>query len=133
MQRKLSFEIEGEGVLENPTFPAIEAGLTRINPSGPSFFILSDDTGAYVQTAGAKARVTVEFRERDGAGFRHFVLGRASDDTTEFSIKYSGGAIRLRKNEILSLRDAGEVFRRFFESGSISERFSKRETTDMFK
>ncbi|MEO8379147.1 MAG: hypothetical protein ABI779_05745 [Acidobacteriota bacterium] len=133
MSRTLTFEIEGGKPLHNPPFELVRQLLSSINPKGPSYFVLSDETGSYLQAAGARLRMTVEHRRVTPFGLQHFVLGTDTADETEISINYSGGAIRLRRSEVLSLSRAIEIFRNFYETGNRPEDLARRETTVAFK
>src|SRR4051812_34895394 len=103
VSRTLKLETESANPIQNPSFEVVERVVSAISPRSPSFFILSDNSGSYVQVAGARLRLTVEYRQVTPFGFRHFVLGRPPLAETEMSINYTGGAIRLRTSEILSL------------------------------
>ena len=133
MGKTFTFEIEGHAPARGTAFADIEAAIGRISPRGPSFFILQDETGSYVQAAGARARLTVEFRHVTRFGFRHYVLGRRAESNGEASVNYSGGPIRVQSNEILTTRDAVAIFREFFDAGTVSNDYARRETTSMFE
>ena len=130
--RRLKFEGEGAQPVADPAIEEIVAAVSRISPRGPSYFILSDDTGSYVQVAGARLRLTVEYRSNSRFGFRHFVLGREGRPETMSSVNYSGGAISLQLREILSLPAALEVLRTLFLTGDVPAAFHRRETTGIF-
>ncbi|MHB0972463.1 MAG: hypothetical protein ACYC7A_22255 [Thermoanaerobaculia bacterium] len=103
--------------------------MDTISPRGPSHFTLSDASGSYVQAAGARLRLTIEYRKTDHVGFRHYVLGVADRPTTLNSVNSTAGIITVQTNEILAISSAKEVFRTFMQTGSIPERFLLRETT----
>jgi hypothetical protein len=131
--RLLTFEGEARAPVQGPSIEEVEAALQSIRPRGPSYFSLTDASGSYVQTAGAKARLILEYRQVRGFAFQHFVLGRAPEDSRPQSLNYSGGAIRLLTSEILTLKDALVVFRAFFVTRSIPTGYTLRDNTAMFK
>jgi hypothetical protein len=131
--RALTLEVDGRLPQARPAFEDIEKALNAISLRGPSYFTLTDETGSYVQAAGARLRLTIEYRKKHRFGFQHFVLGVPDRPTTLNSINSTAGIITVQTNEILSLTAAIEVFRVFFENGSIPSRFVLRETTETFR
>ncbi|HEX9997852.1 MAG TPA: hypothetical protein VGB45_11955 [Abditibacterium sp.] len=123
---------EGEEIALDVSQSDVEAALLQIHPLNRSFFILSRDDESYVQVAGAKLRLIVEFRHVANNSFRHFVLGRHPSETKMVSINYSGGIIQLQKNEILQIENAIEVMFSFMQSGVIPPEYHLREITDDF-
>jgi hypothetical protein len=91
-----------------------------------------NENGDYVQTAGARLRLIVEYRRVCGNLFQHFVIGWNSQDQRERSINYSGGAIRLQTNEILNISKAKEIFEHFYSFGTIPDGFLLRNVTKSF-
>lgn len=126
------FEGEQFDPLQNPSPEVIEAALNQLHPRGPSFFTLTSGTGSYVQVAGAKGRLIVEFRDVGGSSFQHFVLGREPVNSERVSINYSGGAIQLLRSEVLALSDALQIFSEFLSAGSIPPSYALRDNTRMF-
>ena len=126
-------EVEGHVRIEDPSLSDVERVVSLIHPGQPSFFILNAPDGSYVQTAGARLRLIVEYRQVSGGVFRHYVLGRREEERREASINYSGGAITLRKNEVLVLRDALSVFGAFLRSGRVPEGYEWRDVTERFQ
>jgi hypothetical protein len=133
MSRALKLESEGAPPIDNPSLGAVERSVSAISPRGPSYFILTDSSGSYVQVAGARLRLTVEYREVTPFGLRHFILGREPLVETLVSINYTGGAITLRTSEVLSLPRALDIVRTFYASGSVPKHFTRREATSTFR
>jgi hypothetical protein len=131
-ERTLRLDVDGRATSAAPSFVDVQNALNDISPLGPSHFNLSDQTGSYVQAAGARLRLSIEYRKVHRFGFRHFVLGDPNRPTTPNSINSTAGIIKLQTNEILTLVAALEVFREFFETGTVPARFVLHETTDMF-
>ena len=132
-ERVLTFEVDGRQPQLRPSLEDVEKALNSISPRGPSYFTLTDQTGSYVQVAGARLRLTIEYRNNTRFGFRHFVLGDHDRPTKMNSINSTAGIISVQTNEILALSSAIEVFQAFFASGSVPSRFLLRETTESFR
>jgi len=124
-------KLEAEGIIpiSDPDWAQIEEVLSKINPRTHSFVSLTGTDGSYVQTAGARLRLIVEYRDASTAPFRHYVLGDDRQPGALTSVNYSGGAISLYHNEILSLRAALTVFQSFHEKRSIPDSFVLRDDT----
>lgn len=129
---KFSLAQEGEEISLDVNQSDVEAALLQIHPRHRSFYILSRDDESYIQVAGAKLRLIIEFRQVENDSFRHFVLGRHSGETKMVSINYSGGIIQLQKNEILQIEDAIKIMSSFMKSGIIPPEYHPREITDDF-
>ena len=114
----------------NPTWEDVESALRSIHPKENSYFILTNKKGNYVQTAGARLRLIIEHRQKSMLGFKHVVFGQSPVDEERISINYSGGAIALNKNEILSLDDALIIFKTFYDSDKFPESYLTRDVTD---
>ncbi len=54
-----------DGQLEtiNPKWEYIETSLAKLDPVDKAYFILTDELSSYVQCAGGKEKLTVEFRK----------------------------------------------------------------------
>jgi hypothetical protein len=130
--RALKLESEGTSTISSVSLDTVLEAIRGISARGPSFFTLTDEAGSYVQAAGARLRLTIEFRRNTRFGFRHYVLGKPGKAETATSINYSGGAVTLQLNEILALRDAEAVFQSFFLRGDVPPEYILRDTTDAF-
>ncbi|HOL09946.1 MAG TPA: hypothetical protein PLH87_07390 [Bacillota bacterium] len=129
------FQYEEENVVKIKKDVELEfvlAYLERMNPKTRSFCTLSNQDESYVQCAGSKLRMIVEHRGYQGSGFTHYVLGKNTNDLREHSINYSGGIIRLKRNEILSVNDAKIVFQSFYLTQKMPEGYCLRDNTQMF-
>ena len=83
-----------------------------------------------MQVAGAKLRLTVEYRRKKFLSHKHFRVGRKPVSEEELSLNYSGGAITVRKSEVLTLEDCLAVFRSFFDSEEVPGGYHLRELDD---
>lgn len=119
------FEQENSPPLSEPSWEEIESALSQIHPKTKSFFMLSSRKG-YVQTAGAKLRLTIEYRVRKVFSYHHFRVGRAPLAEEEIGLNYSGGGIVVRKSEVLNLEDCLAVFRSFLESEKVPSSYHLR-------
>jgi len=119
--------------VSDPTQEYIADRLRCISPRGPGFFVLTATNGSYVQTTGARLKLTVELRRQGNNNFRHFVLGNADvTDVSTRQINSASGQINLLANEVLDADDAIEIFQCFLETEGIPERFSQRDDTQRF-
>src|ERR1044071_4701924 len=110
--------------VEGPPWSVIEQMISNLGPSSHGFTTLSHKSRGYVQAAGAKLRMIVEYREIfDDGSFHHYVIGKAEMNDKETSISTSAGIIRLRSNEILNANLAVEVFRAFYDGQTVPPEF----------
>jgi hypothetical protein len=136
MNRQLLLEYEFGRQTAKTEQPTLEQVLSRLRQMHigmrRSFCILSDDTGSYVQCAGTPRRLIIEHRHVEGERFGHVVLGLNPEDRRDAYVRYSGGLIRLKQNEVLTVEHAAEVFSSFFHKGTIPKRYVLRYITEEF-
>ncbi|MFC4322025.1 hypothetical protein [Litchfieldia salsa] len=123
------FEYEsGNGTrkIESSTLKTIFQHLNEINPRLKSYFILTKENGDYLQCAGSKLRLTIEYKQSE----THSVLGIEKENKEPISINYSGGAISLKRNEILSISDALKTFETFFNTGNVPNEYILRKVDE---
>ncbi len=134
MPEELTLDREGHSPICPASFAEIQAALDQIDPNTQSFVILSQSDGSYLQTAGSRLRLTLEYRQviADSA-FKHYVLGHQPISEKIEHIQCHVGPIQVRKHEVLTLRDAVDVFRSYFESRTIPRDYLLRDVTAMFK
>ena len=120
----------------NPSWTQIEKSLREIDEDTCCFFILTADTGSYLQCAGGQFAVTLEFREMLNGSFKHFVLGKGQVTgalkTIWTTIDCRVGPIRIHKDEILTLADAIAAFAHFFEKSAVLPALTRRNVTKHF-
>ena len=126
------FEQENAPPTKKPTWEEIESALLAIHPKTRSFFVLSGRK-SYVQVAGARLRLTIEYRVRKLFSHDHFRVGREPLSGEELSLNYSGGAITVRKSEVLTLEDCLAVFRSFYESEQVPGGYHLRRLDDSLR
>jgi hypothetical protein len=129
----LTLEQHNGPTLTDPSWSAVEAALRSVHPRDRGYFTLSGDATGYVQAAGARLRMICEWRRLavDGS-FRHVVLGHPVPPDKLTSITTAAGVIQLRANEVLTLDDVLNVFKRFYERGEVPEGFALRDVTATF-
>ena len=125
-------EQENLSPIQDPSWADIETAVSAIHPRTRSYFILTGSSG-YVQAAGARLRLTIEYRDERRDPFSHYRLGSFPISDDEISLNYSGGGISVRKSEVLTLDECLKVFRHFFETESIPSDFAMRELTATFR
>ncbi|MBL0144656.1 MAG: hypothetical protein IPP48_01735 [Chitinophagaceae bacterium] len=121
---------------ENPSWEFIRNSLTKIDPTLKSYFILSDNLTYYVQCAGSKTRLTVEYRKLLGETFKHFILGNKINEKLEEKkwdqIDCKVGPIQVYDTEVLTISDAENIFKSFYEKGDKPQHYSYRDVTEQF-
>ncbi len=129
----LKSEQDENGVVVQTHNQLIEQ-LAKLHKRNNSFFILEDCRGNYVQCAGSKKALILEYRQvMDETSFRHFVLGKGSKALEIKEIAYSGETAPVVANERLSIADAEVCFLHFFSWQTVDEAtFQLREITDAY-
>jgi hypothetical protein len=125
--------VEGHPPIEDPTVDVLEEALTALDSKrGPSFAVVQSSTGDYVQAAGDRRWLTVEWREHAGSAFRHLVAGHRPEDEREVVIMTLRGGLRIRRNEQLDARSAIQIFRAFSAGEKRPDAFAWRDITSRF-
>lgn len=128
-----TLERENFAAIHVPAWTDVETALNEIDPAHSGFVILIRHDGSYVQVAGSKLELTVEWRQVTGPyRFKHCVIGRPTGPNELTSINTSSGIIQLHRNEILTLKDAIELFKYYYGTGLVSDAWSLRDCTAMF-
>lgn len=121
----------------NPNWIDIEVSLDSLDDKNKGFVILTDDTDSYIQCAGGQNSLVIEYRKYDSNDFEHYVIGYGELKSPMKSVwtrlNCKVGPITVLKDEVLSIKEAKEVFRRFFEQKGIPEEFNKRNVTKLHK
>lgn len=132
----LEFEKKGEEfgrmINQNPSLEFIYQCFEKWNLRYRSFFILTCEDGSYVQTAGTKKRLIIEYRKMIGDDFKQYTLGLNTEDKSETYINYSSGKIFLKQNEVLRLENVLEVFDSFYHTQKIPEKYLLRELDENY-
>ena len=130
----LSYHLESENgtILEAPSTSDVVTFLEGLRAEDNSFVILGRSDGCYVQTAGARTGLTIEWREVDGEEFHHVVLGLGEPAEDAVTIECSVGEIEVGKHELLTATEAEEVFKQFLSEGTVPARFALRDMTHQF-
>lgn len=113
MSDVLLLMVEGQTSLAEARWTSVERALSQLGFPEPTFVILADQTGSYVQTAGTPERLTVEWRRYDKDSFRHFVAGHLNARAQEDYILASEGHVAVQSNEVLKLGEALQIFAAF--------------------
>ena len=127
------FEIDGQDPISSPAAADVERVLASLDLKGPAYCILTKPNGSYLQTAGTKVGLLVEYREVNGDSFQHFVFGHRNGDASATSVRYKYGSLHLMRNEVLLVNEAREIFMWFLATGQIAEGWNMRDITDTFE
>ena len=128
---RLRLAADGDAPVAAASFAVVKRALHMLGPRRHAFVVLERGQ-SYVQSAGDRERLTVEFRQHSAPSFTHSVLGRAPASDTLDRIEYRHGSIKVQANEVLGLADAVGVFRCFYASGTVPPDYLCRDVTAMF-
>jgi len=131
MEDKL--EVEDLDPINSPAAADVEKALASLDLKGPAYCILTKADGSYVQTAGTKVGLLVEYRHIEGGAFQHYVIGHRSHDSAPTSVRYRHGSLQLRRNEVLLVDEARAIFVWYLATGQIAEGWQLRDITDTFE
>lgn len=69
----LRMSLEGHADIPNVSLAFVESGLLRMAAqNGPTYIILTEEDGSYIQAAGTEDRYALEARDAFGEGFLHW-------------------------------------------------------------
>ena len=131
---KYEFYLESHNLtaIDNPQEVDIANVLEALHPNHNAYVILSRSDGSYLQTAGSKTNLTVEWREAKNTSFIHWVLGKGEIQEQTTLVHCDVGPITVRVNELLSLNDAKNAFFMFLAKGKVPKDFTLRDNTQLF-
>ncbi len=102
-----------------------------------SYFIITNELSSYVQCAGDKTRLVIEYRKHSGETFKHYVLGnKKPNESLTISwarIDWKVGPIHIHTNEVLSLDDAVNIFKVFYETKDVPLVYNRRNISKRFQ
>lgn len=117
-----------------PTLQQVTDAIRSLTPDGgPGFLILERAGSGYVQAAGGRGVFALEWRQVDGATFKHWAAGLANQDTgTDIRIPTNGSYVTVKSNEQLSLTDVEALITAFAKGEAGSQAFAWRDITSRF-
>lgn len=99
----------------------------------PTFVIVDDETDSYVQAAGSRERLTVEWRQyKSKETFEHFVAGLKQEPGSVVQLKTFYGQVDVHENECLKASDAKLIFAAFIKTGQRPDAYEWRNSTANF-
>ncbi len=120
----------------NPTWEYIESSLNKLDPINKAYFILTNEFSSYIQCAGSKEKLTIEFRKFDNSTFKHYVIGKRKSENisaiTWDKIECKIGPIFIHDNEVLNIENAIEIFNTFYNQKDIPLSYNQRNITKQF-
>ena len=127
---------QGQIDILNPTWEYIQSSLIKLDPIYKSYFILTDGL-SYVQCAGEKTRIVIEYRKHAGETFKHYVVGnkklKESLTISWIQIDCKVGPVHIHANEALTINDALNIFKAFYEKEDIPLIYNRRNITKRFQ
>jgi len=133
---KRTLILKGDGVPDwaNPDASDIDHYLSKLHPVKHSFVILEDNKGGFVQCAGAKLILVLDFHTVARGKHRQFVLRKdAVLEDAKSMVNCKCGPVQVHRNERLDLKDAREVFLAFLTTRNVPKSFFRREITQEFE
>lgn len=114
-----------------PADLAFEPVLKNLDAKNNSFYILSHESGNYMQCGGSRKQCTVEYRVFDRPNkydkYKHYVVGHTNGSTAPAHVKMSEGVINLHKGEVLDYLEAAELFELFSRGKKFPKKYAIRE------
>ncbi len=78
--RRARLSLEDHRDVLNPSTDAVRKAVHRMaSATGPTWVVLEDRSGSYIQAAGSSGRYVVESRDAYGEGFRHWRMAVSGD------------------------------------------------------
>jgi len=118
----------------------VQAVRRLADPSGPTFVIVVDADGNYVQAAGTDGRYIVESRTVYGEGFQHYRLYQPIAGPDAADVVYHRKKcdrhpprrypLRVRKSEVCDLGTVESALLAFLETGERAASLLWRDVTD---
>jgi hypothetical protein len=133
MTPEFILEQQGREPITDPPLDMITAELDQVSLRARSYFIFSHRGGSYVQAAGARAKMMVEYRAVHDGGWAHYVLGHRGGEERETSINYSFGPLTLRAKQVFTLREVTAIFAHFLESGEVPDSYDLEDISTRFE
>ena len=121
-----------------------ESLQTMLLPHGPTYVIVEDEGGNYIQAAGFSDRYCVESRDVYGEGFRHWRAMRPGADAGgDTKILYRnkcpekehpprGCSVRVQVEDVLDFAQVASAIIHYAMSGERTEQFGWKDTTAEF-
>jgi len=137
----MKLTLEGYRDRDDVTSGDVVRAVGRIaDPSGPTFVILEDSAGNYVQAAGTDGRYIVESRTVYGEGFQHYRMYRQIAGPDAADVVYHRKKcdrhpprrcpLRVRKSEICDLGTVEIALCAFLQTGERAPSLLWRDVTD---
>ncbi|WP_420322196.1 hypothetical protein [Flagellimonas sp.] len=121
--------------LKSINWDGIKSELNKLDGIENGYLTLENDNGDYIQCAGNKSMLTVEYRLNSKPNFKHYVIGKGKDKSpmkVSWSVLQTNvGEIMVHKEEVLDLKDAELIFKEFYETQAIPSELNKRNVTKL--
>ncbi len=120
--------------LKNPQWNDIICAFDRLDGRDNGHICLESKNGDYVQCAGWREKLTVEYRLNAKPKFKHYVIGKAEGKSplkVSWVLLQTSGGIMVHKEEVLTIDDAEFVFKEFYKNNAIPSGLNKRNVTKL--
>ena len=125
-------EVEGRDPLGNPSEQELSDAIASLNGSDPSYCIIQDQNGSFVQFLGCADSLTVEWHICGEDAEEHYIIGRDDDDESSVVITHSQGETEVFKSESLTAAAAQPIGHAFRSDADLPEGFVVRDVSDLF-
>ncbi len=137
----MNLTLEGHRGRDDVTASDVVQTMRRIaDPRGPTYVILTDADGNYVQAAGTDGRYIVESRSVYGEGFQHFRMHQQSEGPDAADVVYHRQKcdrhpprrcpLRVRRSEVCDLGTVEFALLAFLQTGERAPSLLWREVTE---
>ena len=118
-----------------PTRQQVLDAVRSLTPDGgPGFLTLERAGSGYVQVAGGNGAFALEWRQTDGAAFKHWAAGLPDQDASaEIRIPTNGFHVSVQSNERLRLEDTETLLAAFASASDRPAAFTWRDITSRFQ
>ncbi len=125
-------EVEGGEPLGNPTPEEVSSAVFSLNGNDPSYCVIQDGNGSFVQFLGRAEALTVEWHICGEEGEEHYIVGHDNDDETSVIITYRDGETEVFTSEALTAKEAAPIGLAFLANTDLPEGFVVRDVSDLF-
>ncbi len=126
-------EVEGCEPLGNPSLEEVTAAVASLNGSGPSYCIIQDENGSFVQFLGSAESLTVEWHICGDDAEEHYIVGRDDDDETSVMICHSDGETEVFCSESLTATEAQPIGVAFLSNADLPVGLVVRDVSELFE
>ncbi len=121
---------QNEDGIEITSLEQLLENLGKLHGGHNSFMVLNAEQ-SYVQCAGSKTALTIEYRQVfEENNFQHFVIGKGTPNLeVKTNVKFCGGDVEVCQSEVLNIKDVETCFAHFFQHQTLPEQYHQRDVS----